>query len=342
MGARAGKGRLIALDVRGGRELWGTEVGPGSPNSTPTVVGELVFGLGFAGDLLCAGRATGQERWRRNLGKDFGGKAMTEGAFSESLLVDGDRLVCTPGARDAVLVALHRETGELVWKSSLPGDIGSRGVDGAGYSSLVVSNGGGVRQYIQLTGRGLISVAAGDGRVLWTYNRIANAYANISTPLVSGDHVFCSTSYGTGSALLKLVADNGAVRSEEVFFLDPKVMQNHHGGMVLVDGHVYSGHGHNNGFPLCVKLETGEVAWRPGRGPGAGSAAVLCADGHLYFRYENGIMALIEATPEKYVLKGSFEVQPREAKGWSHPVIAHGRLYLRDQDVLLCYDIKAP
>ena len=140
--------------------------------------------------------------------------------------------------------------------------------------------------------------------------------------------------------LLELKPDGDGVKAEEVYFLDHKTLQNHHGGLVLVGDHIYGGHGHNNGFPLCVDLKTGEVAWRPGRGPGTGSAAVVYADGHLYFRYEDGVVALIQAMPEKYVLKGSFTAASTVGKSCAYPVVAGGRLYLRDEDVLMCHDVR--
>jgi outer membrane protein assembly factor BamB len=118
-------------------------------------------------------------------------------------------------------------------------------------------------------------------------------------------------------------------------------VQNHHGGMILVGEHLFMGHGHNNGLPLCLALASGRDAWRPGRGAGSGSAAIAFADGHLYFRYENGTMALIEANPREYRLKGSFRLASVQGKSWPHPVVAGGRMYLRDQDVLMCYDVRA-
>jgi outer membrane protein assembly factor BamB len=254
--------------------------------------------------------------------------------------VDGDRLICTPGANDGIIAALNKKTGEVIWKAGVPAEIGSRGRDGAGYSSVVISNGAGVKQYLQLVGRGVISVRAEDGKTLWTYNRVANGTANIPTPVVKGDYVFCSSGYGTGAALLKLVPAEDGVTAEEVYFLDAKTMQNHHGGMILLGDYIYCGHGHNNGFPLCIEMLTGEVAWSPGRGAGSGSAAVAYADGHFYFRYQDGVMALIEATPKEYVLKGTFKIGINHGPSWPHPVICEGRLYLRDQDELVCYDLR--
>jgi len=266
---------------------------------------------------------------------------MSGWGYSECPLIDGDRLLCTPGAKDATIVALDKATGKEIWRASVPDELGNRGKDGAGYSSIVISEGGGVKQYVQLTGRGLIGIRASDGKYLWHYNAVANDTANISTPIVSGDYVFCSTGYGTGSALLKLSKDGDGIGAEEQYFLKSQKLQNHHGGMVLIDGHIYCGHKHNEGFPVCVRMSDGEVIWGgKTRGEGKGSAAVVAADGHLIFRYQSGQVVLIEATKDAYRIKGSFEPAFKDRESWAHPVIANGRLYLREQDKLMCYDLK--
>ena len=343
MGKRQGPAELMCLDLKTGRGVWATPVGDGDPNCTPTVDPEagLVYALGRQGDLVCCRVSNGQLVWRKSFRDDFGGKMMSGWGYSESPLLDGDKLICTPGSQRAVLAALDKKSGREIWSTPAPGGIGDRGGDGAGYSSPVISNAADKKQYVQLTGRGIISVDAETGAVLWTYNKIANGTANIPTPIVKDDYVFCSTGYGTGAALLKIVRDGDGFRAEEQYFLDSKTFQNHHGGMVLVGDYVYCGHGHNKGFPMCLELETGKVMWDSVRGPGSGSAAVVYADGNLYFRYEDGVMALIEATPEEYRLKGSFELAAVHGKSWPHPVIHEGRLYLRDQQSLMCYDIRA-
>jgi outer membrane protein assembly factor BamB len=342
LGRLGGQTHIVAMDVADGTVLWTVPVGGGGdPNCTPTVDGDLVFGLSHGGDLLCADVNTGEAVWHKNFPADFGGKMMSGWGYSESPLVDGNKLVCTPGARGAIIAALDKRTGKTIWKTPMT-NAGSRGADGAAYSSIVVGQGGGVRQYVQLVGRGVIGVDADKGKLLWGYNRIANGTANISTPLIAGDFVFCSTGYGTGSALLRLGGRRGQISAEEVYFKTGKQLQNHHGGMILLKDHVYMGHGHDNGHPVCVNLRTGRDAWRPGRGPGTGSAAITCADGHLYFRYQNGVMALIEATPDSYKLKGSFNIAINNGRSWAHPVISNGRLYLRDQDEMICYDIRKP
>jgi outer membrane protein assembly factor BamB len=341
LGRRGNAEELIALDGTDGKILWSTPTGGNdAPNGTPTVDGDRVYAVGHQGDLVCANVADGEIAWKKNFGRDFGGQMMSGWGYSESPLVDGDRLICTPGANDAMVVALDKKTGDTIWKAAMPAEVGPRGKDGAGYSSIVVSQGAGIKQYVQLIGRGVIGVRAEDGEMLWGYNGIANDTANIPTPIVRDDFVFCSSGYGTGAALLKLVKTRSGVRMEEKYFLKPGVMQNHHGGMVLVGDYVYCGTGHNQGFPLCVNLRTGKVAWHPGRGPGQESAAIAYADGNLYFRYQNGLMALIEATPKKYRLKSTFQLPGSGQPSWPHPAIADGRLYLRDQDELLVYDIQ--
>lgn len=335
--------RLLAVSAEDGRLLWQTPMGTGgdNPNGTPTVDGDLVYAVSFVGDLICAKVDTGEVVWRKSFPRDFGGQMMSSWGYSESPLVDGDKLIVTPGARDAALAALDKRTGQVLWKTALPANPGPAGQDGAGYSSVVISEARGVKQYIQFVGRGVISAAADTGEFLWGYNRIANGTANIPTPIVIGDLVFCSSGYDDGgSALLRVTGARGKLAINEVWYKRSNQLQNHHGGMILLGDQVYMGHGHNNGFPVCFDLASGRDRWRPGRGAGTGSAAVAYADDRLYFRYENGIMALIEASPSDYFERGRFRIGINNGQSWSLPVIAGGRLYLRDQHQLIVYDIK--
>ncbi len=338
---------VIALNLADGKELWATRIGDvwepqgyAGPRCTPTVDGALVYATGPHGDLVCLECASGKEVWHRNMAADFHGRMHSGWGFSESPLVDQDRLVCTPGGADAAIVALDKKTGAEIWRAAIP-DLGNQGGDGAAYSSIVIGNGGGVKQYVQLMGRGVVAIAAKDGKFLWGYNRVANGTANVPTPLVHGNYVFCSSGYQTGAALLELSAKpGGGVDAREVYFLDGKEFQNHHGGMILLGNYIYAGHGHNAGAPTCLEWKTGKTVWRHNRGPGTGSAAIAYADGNLYFRFENGVMALIGATPQGYEEKGQFKIPGVEQPSWSHPVIAGGRLYLREQDELLCYELR--
>lgn len=340
--------KVIAANAANGQILWSTPFTDNAPKhgyegarSSPSIDGDRVYVVGSNGSIACLKTSDGSVVWKKDFKKEWDGKLQKGWGFSESPLVDGDRVLCTPGGKNAMIVALNKLTGEEIWRTAMP-DIGSRGTEGAGYSSMVISNGAGVKQYVQLTGRGVIGVRASDGKFLWGYNDIANDVANIPTVIPQGDYIFTSTGYQTGAALLKLVKDGDGVKAEEQYFLEAKTLQNHHGGLVMVGDYVYGGHGHNNGFPICVEWKTGKVVWGgEQRGVGKGSAGVTYADGNLIFRYQSGEVALIGATPESYQLKGSFMPPVKEKDSWAHPVVAGGRLYLREQNKLMCYDIKA-
>ena len=339
---------VIALSLDTKAILWKTKIGPAwtedryaGPRGTPTADGALVYAIGTEGDLMAIDAATGKVRWQKSLPRDFSGSVMSGWKWAESPLVDGERVIVTPGAADALMVSLEKATGKEIWRTRA-GDMGALGRDGAGYSSVVVSNGAGVKQYVQLMGRGVVGVRASDGKFLWNYNKVANNTANISTPLVSGDYVFAATGYQTGSGLVKLAKAGDGVTATEQYFLDGRTFQNHHGGMVLVGGHIYAGQGHRMGLPICVELTTGRKVWGGDiRNEGKGSAAIAYADSHLIFRYENGVVVLIEATPAGYKEKGTFEIPAGSPLSWPYPAIANGQLFLRDQDRLLVYDIKA-
>jgi outer membrane protein assembly factor BamB len=341
MGQKDGKGVLICLSRADGTPLWQTAFGSGDPNCTPTTDGDHVYGLARNGELACLKISDGSIVWQTSFVRDFGGQEPTWG-YSESPLIDGNLLICSPGSDGAFVVALNKLTGKVIWKSQLDPSIDLKGHGGAGYSSPVVCNAGGVKQYVTLTGKGLTSVDARSGKLLWIYDRVSNGTANIPTPIVSGDYIFCSSGYDDGGTALVQVRKQGAkVGWKEVYYFSAADLQNHHGGMILVDRFVYMGEGHNNGFPVCVNLKTGERTWKRGRGPGRESAAIAYADGHLYFRYQDATMALIEADPKNYKLKGSFKIGVQNGESWSHPVVLGGMLYLRDQDDLLVYDVRA-
>ncbi|HUF46783.1 MAG TPA: PQQ-binding-like beta-propeller repeat protein [Vicinamibacterales bacterium] len=346
MGDRRDGQYVIALEEATGRAIWAHRVGgvhrdqyPG-PRGTPTIDGARTYALSSDGTLVGLETATGREVWRRSLPADY--NARTPGwMFAESPLVDGDRVVVAPGMPRAAMAALDKATGREIWRTTMP-SIGRQGMDSAEYSSIVISNGGGVKQYVRLIGRGVIGVRASDGEFLWGYNRVANPTANIPTPVVNGNLVFASTGYSAGAALLELMpSPEETVTARERYFLSAGTFQNHHGGMVLLNGYVYAGTGHNNGLPICIELASGKVAWGGNfRNAGSGSAAVTAADGHIYYRYQNGVMMLVEATPTEYREKGSFTIPNVRLPSWSHPVVTGGRLYLREQDALHVYDLR--
>ena len=316
--------------------------------STPTVDGDRLYVTASDGQIVCCNRIPKADRiggpdilWRRRF-DDFGGKMMSGWGFSESPLVDGDHVLCTPGGPDALVVCLDKMTGEEVWRSA-PKFTGDQGRDGAGYSSLVVSNAAGIRQYVGIGGRGAFGIRAGDGQPLWTYNRVANPTANIPTPVVwdEEDSVFVSTGYGDGgAALLKITRDGEGATATEQYWKSNGEFQNHHGGMIRVGKHLYAGNKHNKGFPVCIDLPTGEFAWGGKiRGAGQGSAAVTLVGDQLIFRYQDGILAFIEATPERYNLLYRMTPKFQQGKSWSHPVVWNNTLYLREQDKLMAYGL---
>ena len=335
MGDGPDSGRVLALDRRDGKLLWAASVGkpggdyPGT-RCTPTAVGGFVFALGQWGDLVCVEATSGKEVWRKSLPNDLGGKMMSGWGYSESPLVDGDRVFCTPGGPKGTLAALDKKTGAVLWRST-------EFIDRAAYGSIVPATIGGVRQCIQLTDSSVAGVANDDGRLLWRALR-RGATAVIPTPIVKDDLVFVTSGYTIGCHLFKVSKEGDKFKAGPVY--SNKDIANHHGGMVRVGDCVY-GHAEGKGW-VCVELISGKILWRH---RGAGKGSVVCADGRLYLRSEdgNGTVALVEATPDGYREKGRFDQPERSNKNsWAHPVVAGGRLYLRDQDVLLCYDVKSP
>jgi outer membrane protein assembly factor BamB len=340
---QAGQG-VVAVNAKDGKVLWSTvltETVPKHMSSgsrcTPTVVGDHLWVTTSNGSIACL-TTEGKLVWKKSFTEDWGGKMMSGWGYSESVLVDGNMAVCTPGGPDASMVALDKDTGKELWKCKVP-EFGKKGKDGAGYSSVVISMAAGVKQYVQMIGCGVIGVRAADGKFLWGYDNTANNTANISSPVIAGDHVFSSSAYGAGAGMVKLEKDGEGVKATEVYFLTAETLQNHHGGMVLVDGYLYCGHQQNSGELVCLDIKTGKLMWGPVKPPGKGSAAVTYADGHLIFRYQDGLVVLLEATPKECKIKGSFKPQFQEKESWAHPVVSGGRLYLREQDKLMCYQL---
>jgi outer membrane protein assembly factor BamB len=328
---------VFALDRATGNMLWSTKVGKPGGNyagtrCTPTLDGELLYAIGQFGDLVCLETATGKEHWRKNLPKDFGGQSGGWN-YTESPLVDGNKLVCTPGGKNATMVALDKKTGELIWRCGVPEG------DRAGYSSMVIADVGGIRQYVQLMAGGVYGIAANDGRFLWKYDRYARNTANVPTPIVRGDLIFVTAGYGKAGALLKLISNGDTFEVTEIY--ENRELTNRHGGVLLIGDHLY-GDRDQGGFPFCAEFLTGKVVWpRRERSQGRGSAAITYADGHLYIRYDNGYVVLVEATPKGYAEKSIFKIPNSEQQSWSHPVVVGGRLYLREKDTLWCYDVAA-
>jgi outer membrane protein assembly factor BamB len=332
---------LSCFDRETGKQLWKTKTGQPwaegpeswqSSRSTPTVDGDMVYVLTPQGQLVACATTDGKERFRVDLKAQFGGKKGDGWGYSESVLVDDNRLVCTPGGEQATLVALDKKTGKLIWSCPMKGD------RGAGHSSIVISQPKGRKVYVQTTAAGAFAVDAQTGKFQWAYP-IDQTTAVIPTPIVRGDLVFFSAGYKRGGALLRQVPGaDGGVTMEEVYGLK-KELANKHGGIVLVGDHLY-GDSDDAGIPFCAELMTGNVIWKK-RGSGKGSATVVAADGHIYVRFADGTLALAKADPADYVELATFKIPGSDARpSWSHSVILDGRLYLREQDKILCYDLR--
>ena len=326
MGLRGEREFVIAFDVATGKEAWATANGSAfhndrgdGPRGTPTVDGDRVYALGGNGDLSALDARSGRVVWTKNILQEFGGRNITWG-ISESPLVVGDKLLVNPGGPSASIVALKKSDGSVIWKSQS---------DKAGYSSAIPLQVNGGTQVVFFTHQRAVGLNLNDGKLLWEYARPANNVANAATPIARANRVFISSDYGTGGGVVEIKPDGNA---QEIWFT--KEMRNHHSSSVLIGEHLY---GFSSAILTAMKFDTGEIAWKD-RSVGKGS--LVYADGRLYCFSENGVMGLVEATPTGYVEKGRFRIQQGELPTWTHPVVAGGRLYLRDQDTIYAYDVR--
>ena len=326
MGLRGTREFVVAFDVTNGKEVWATPHGGAfrndrgdGPRGTPTIDGDRLYALGGNGDLSAIETRTGKVVWTMNVLEKFGGSNITWG-ISESPLVIGDKVLVNAGGPGASIVALNKKDGTVIWKSQS---------DRAGYSSAVPVQIGNTTQVVFFTHTRAVGLDPKDGKLLWEYGRAANNVANAATPIVRGNKVFISSDYGTGAGLVEVSASG----AKEVYFT--KDMRNHHSSSILIGDHLY---GFSGGILTAMKFDTGEVAWKD---RSVGKGAIVFADGHLYALSENGVVGLVEATPTGYVEKGRFRIQQDSLPTWAHPVVAGGRLFIRDQDTIYAYDVKA-
>lgn len=336
LGTRDESECLLTLDANTGKELWAVKLGGvlqnnwgGGPRSTPTLDGDRVYVMTGPGLLSCLLRADGKILWQKKM-SEIGGEIPNWG-YAESVLVDGEKVICTPGGSQGTMAALDKNSGKLLWQTK-------EFTDKAQYASIVPAEIHGVRQYVQLTMMTLFGVDAKTGKVLWK-SPWQGRTAVIPTPIVRDDHVYASAGYGIGCKLVKIGADNAVT-----VVYENKVMKNHHGGVILVGDHLY---GHSDGVGwVCQNFLTGEEVWSERAALGKG--AVGCStEGMLYCVDEgSGAVVLIEASPKGWNEKGRFKLDPQtkirspQGRIWTHPVVSNGRLYLRDQDLIYCYDIK--
>ncbi len=336
MGMRDDQEVLIALNANDGSELWVAPISGGfrndrgnGPRGTPCVDGDRVYGMTGRGELACAQVSDGKILWKKSMA-DLGGSPPTWG-FAESVLVDGNNVICTPGGSKGAIAALDKKTGELRWQSS---DF----TDPASHASIIPITHNGTPQYVQLTKQNIVAVSPRDGKVLWKAPFPGGgAAAVIPTPIYSDGHVFATAGYRVGCMLAKITDT-----SEGATVYQNKLMQNHHGGVVLLDGYLY-GYSDSAGW-LCQNFKTGEQVWAS---RSLGKGALTYADGMIYCVEENtGTVALIEASPKawnemsRFTLPQRGAIKTRDNKVWTHPVISNGRLFLRDQDLIFCFDVK--
>jgi outer membrane protein assembly factor BamB len=335
---------IFAVSRKDGKKLWKAPVGksgggggyPG-PRSTPTVDGDSVYAIGQHGDFVCVGLADGKPKWHVSLTKDFGGSC-GGWQYAESPLVDGEKVVCTPGGREATMLALNKKTGKPIWKGFTPDG------ESAGYSSIMMSNAGGTKQYVTLTSKSVVSFNASTGKMLWRYgtngDRFADNMANVPTVVLMDDpnRIFAAAGYGRGAGMVQLASAGGKIDTKEIYWTDK--LTNKHGGVIRVGDYLYGDHDDSGHF-WCADARTGKVMWtRKDDSEGGGSASMVYADGMLYVRYQNGWVSLVSADPKEYTLHGNFRVPNGSGNCWEHPVVVGGKLYLREKDVIWCYDVK--
>jgi outer membrane protein assembly factor BamB len=334
MGNRDEREYILALALDTGKEVWEFDNAPAfhnnfgdGPRCTPTLDHEWLYALGSTGELTCLDRKTGKKIWRKNLVKDFSA-AIPRWGFSESPLIEGDHVICTPGGPEATMVALDKKTGDVVWKGAVPQK------DGPAYASAIAIEAGGVRQFVNFTASAVIGVRASDGLVLWRDDSSANATANCCAPVALDNLVLTASGYGKGASALTLSSSAGRTTAELAYHSNNLKVK--HAGLVLLDGYVYGSN--ESGILTCVDFKSGQVKWSD-RSVGQGS--LTCAEGRLILRSEDGPTALILASPDSYIELGRF--QPAEntsSRAWAYPVICGGKLFLRDQDILQVYDVQ--
>jgi len=331
-GRQAGNSVVFALNRANGATVWTAVLGPrldqdrgGGPRGTPTVDGDRIYGLTENGDLACLRLRDGSVVWKKNILSEYKG-SNPHWLISESPLIDGNNLIVTPGGSDACIVAMDKMTGKTVWTS--------KGLsDSAGYASCIVADVQGVRTIMTLTAEAGVGVRASDGKPMWREDSPANGTANCTTPVLDGNKVFYTSAYGTGCTMMELTAKNNLVYAQKKYF--NRDMQNHHGGVVVLNGYVY---GFSNQILACMELSTGKLMWRD---RSVGKGALTYADGKLWLLGEAQMAGLCEASPTGYKELGRFRIEDQGRPSWAHPVVCGGKLYIRNQGQLTCYDVKA-
>jgi outer membrane protein assembly factor BamB len=360
LGTRGPDEIVIALDATSGKELWTAKIGPiftfpknqwgDGPRSTPTIAGNRLYALGGQGILVCLDVANaGKEVWRKDFIKELGGEMMSEWGYSESPLVDGDLVIATPGGKQGTVAAFNKDTGTVVWRSK---ELGNK----APYGSAVVAEFNGVRQYIQSSfinateGAVLAGFGAKDGKMLWSAPLFSgDSYSVCPTPIVEGKVVYVTMLSDTNTNCHAFEIGPDWKAKELYTKANQNVLKNNHGGVVLVDGYIY-GHSEKQGW-VCQAFKTGKKAWLERTAIEGGSGSIIAADGKLILYSDEGEVVLLEADPKQWSEISRFKLPElsktpsqrdtsRGSKVWAHPALAHGHLFLRDHELIFCFDVR--
>ncbi len=324
-----GEGFLFAFDT-GGKALWTSSYGrewngshPGA-RTTPTVVGNRIYLLSAVGLVVCFDR-DGKIVWSKDLIKEFGAKNLQWG-MTESLLVEGERVFCTPGGSKAMVAALDRNSGETIWQTKGNGET-------SGYCSPCLVQHGVRKLLITMTAKAVVGLDAETGDYLWQQRHVTDYDVNANTPLVQNGWVFTVSGYGTGAQMFRLSADGS--KTQRIW--SQSKLDSQMGAAVLVDGYLY-GSGHNNRGWHCLDWQTGSVQYTKRAIGNKGN--IVYADGKMYCYSESGDVALVRPDPQEFAVISSFRIKEGSGPHWAHPVIKGGRLYVRHGEVLKVYNIS--
>ena len=341
-GALEEKGFAFAIDTKTGNLKWkqelGTETVPdreNCPRGSITVDGDKMYLIRGIGQIHCLSTVDGKVIWQKDLVTDFNGKIMSRWGYSESPLVDGNLVVCTPGGVDGTMIAFDKNTGAVVWRTT-------EWTDDAGHSSPIVAEVDGVRQYIQQSAKGVAGISAKDGKIVWKIEVPGYRTAVIPTPIYNDHLVYVTSGYNAGCTGIKLTKEGDGIKADTIYANRNTV--NQHGGVVLMNGYIY-GHSDNAGW-VCQNLKTGEKVWSQRNRDGIARGSIMGVDGHLILLDErSGAFAVAVASPEGWKELGRMElperttIQTTDNMVWAHPCVADSKLFLRDHDLLFCFDL---